>query len=41
VSFYQGLGFVPVEGVREGSLHGDPLPMFLAIDTIASGSKAE
>jgi len=37
VSFYQGLGFVPVEGVREGSLHGDPLPMFLAIGTIASG----
>ena len=36
VSFYQGLGFVPVEGVREGSLHGEPLPMFLAIDTIAS-----
>jgi GNAT superfamily N-acetyltransferase len=36
VSFYQGLGFVPVEGVREGLLHGEPLPMFLAIDTIAS-----
>ncbi len=36
VSFYQGLGFVAVEGVREGRLHGDPLPMFVAIDTIAS-----
>lgn len=36
VSFYQGLGFVPVEGVREGLLHGEPLPMFLAIDTIAA-----
>jgi GNAT superfamily N-acetyltransferase len=36
VSFYQGLGFVAVEGVREGLLHGEPLPMFLAIDTIAS-----
>ena len=36
VGFYQGLGFVPVEGVREGLLHGEPLPMFLAIDTIAS-----
>jgi GNAT superfamily N-acetyltransferase len=36
VRFYQGLGFVPVEGVREGLLHGEPLPMFLAIDTIAS-----
>jgi hypothetical protein len=36
VSFYQGLGFVPIEGVREGALHGEPLPMLLAIDTIAS-----
>ncbi|MDH5493788.1 MAG: GNAT family N-acetyltransferase [Myxococcales bacterium] len=36
VSFYQGLGFVAVEGVREGLLHGVPLPMFLAIDTIAA-----
>jgi len=36
VSFYQGLGFLPVEGVREGLLHGEPQPMFLAIDTIAS-----
>lgn len=36
VSFYQGLGFVAVEGVREGLLHGEPLPIFLAIETIAS-----
>jgi len=36
VSFYQGLGFVPGEGVREGALHGEPLPIFLAIDTIVS-----
>lgn len=35
VGFYQSLGFVAVEGVREGLLHGEPLPMFLAIDTIA------
>ena len=35
VSFYQGLGFVAVKGVREGLLHGEPLPLFLAIDTIA------
>lgn len=35
-SFCQALGFVPVEGAREGLLHGEPLPMFLAIDTIAS-----
>jgi GNAT superfamily N-acetyltransferase len=36
VSFYQELGFVRVEGVREGLLHGEPTPMFLAIDSIAS-----
>jgi GNAT superfamily N-acetyltransferase len=36
ISFYQALGFVPAEGVSEGFLHGEPLPMFLAIDTIAS-----
>ncbi|MEM7449197.1 MAG: GNAT family N-acetyltransferase [Myxococcota bacterium] len=35
VNFYERLGFVSVEGVREGLLHGEPLPMFLAIDTIA------
>jgi GNAT superfamily N-acetyltransferase len=40
LSFYQGLGFVPVEGVREGLLHGEPFPMFLAIDTIASALEA-
>lgn len=40
VSFYRGLGFVPVDGVREGLLHGEPLPMFLAIDTIASAREA-
>lgn len=36
VGFYESLGFVEVEGVREGLLHGEPLPMFLAIGTIAS-----
>lgn len=35
ISFYRDLGFVPVDGVREGLLLGEPLPMFLAIDTIA------
>jgi GNAT superfamily N-acetyltransferase len=34
-AFYARYGFVPLEGVREGALHGDPLPMFLAISTIA------
>jgi GNAT superfamily N-acetyltransferase len=36
VSFYEALGFVPLHRVREGMLHAEPLPMFLAIDTIAS-----
>ena len=35
VAFYAGYGFVPLEKVREGKLHGDPVPMFLAIGTIA------
>lgn len=36
VSFYQSLGFVPLEGVGEGLLHGEPVPMFVPIGTIAS-----
>ena len=36
VTFYQRLGFVPVESVREGLLLGEPLPMFLAINTISA-----
>jgi GNAT superfamily N-acetyltransferase len=36
VGFYRSLGFVPLDGAREGLLQGDPLPMFLAIDTVAS-----
>lgn len=40
VTFYQGLGFVVVESVRQGLMHGEPLPLFLAIDTIASALEA-
>ncbi|MHB2020944.1 MAG: GNAT family N-acetyltransferase [Candidatus Xenobia bacterium] len=29
IAFYEGLGFVPLVGIREGSLHGEPIPMFL------------
>ena len=36
VAFYQALGFVPLDGVREGLLVGEPLPMFLGIDTIVA-----
>lgn len=36
VRFYEGLGFVAMEGVREGLLVSEPLPMFLGIETIAA-----
>jgi GNAT superfamily N-acetyltransferase len=35
VRFYQSLGFVPLQGVRQGRLSGEPSPMFLGIETIA------
>ena len=35
VTFYEGLGFQALEGVREGLLVSEPLPMFLGIETIA------
>ena len=38
VTYYEKLGFVPLEGVREGLLHGAPLPMFLDIHAIAAAS---
>lgn len=34
--FYESVGFVPIAGVLEGLLHGEPQPLFLAIDVIAS-----
>jgi GNAT superfamily N-acetyltransferase len=34
--FYETLGFVALDGVREGLLLGEPLPMFLGIETIAA-----
>ena len=36
IRFYESLGFVPLEGVREGLLSDEPTPMFLSIQTIAS-----
>lgn len=36
VGFYESLGFVPMSGVREGTLHGEPTPMFLPIASVAS-----
>lgn len=37
VTFYETLGFRALEGVREGTLVSEPLPLFLAIQTIAAG----
>lgn len=34
--FYLDFGFTPLEGVREGTLHGDPTPMFLPIQTVVA-----
>ncbi len=36
VRFYETLGFQPLEGVREGLLVSEPVPMFLGIETIAA-----
>ena len=40
VSFYEKLGFVPLHGVREGHLHGDPTVMFLDIGSIEASGEA-
>jgi GNAT superfamily N-acetyltransferase len=40
VAFYDGLGFLRLEGVREGIAHGDPTPMFLDIAAIAAAVDA-
>jgi GNAT superfamily N-acetyltransferase len=40
VSFYAGLGFVPIVGVREGLVHGDATPMILDVATIAAAVEA-
>lgn len=36
VTFYTGLGFQALEGVREGLLVSEPLPMFLGMETITA-----
>jgi len=36
VAFYERHGFRPLEGVREGKLHGDPIPMFLPMRTLTT-----
>ena len=39
VSFYEAMGFIPLEGVDEGALLGDPTPMFLEMGTILEAMK--
>jgi GNAT superfamily N-acetyltransferase len=39
VTFYESLGFVRLEGAREGALHGDPTPVFLLMDSIVDALK--
>lgn len=41
VTFYEGLGFRALEGVREGLLVSEPRPMFLGIETIATALKSD
>jgi GNAT superfamily N-acetyltransferase len=36
MAFYEGLGFTALLDVREGLLHGEPMPLFLDIRTIAA-----
>lgn len=38
VGLYESLGFVPLEQVREGTMHGDTRPMFLSLGTIANAA---
>jgi GNAT superfamily N-acetyltransferase len=40
VRFYESLGFVALGNAREGLLVGEPLPMFLGIETIAATIEA-
>ncbi len=34
-AFYTRYGFAPLEGVREGELHGGPTPLFLPLGAVA------
>ncbi len=34
VAFYVRYGFEPLEGVRQGALHGDAMPLFLPISAV-------
>lgn len=34
VAFYARYGFEPLEGVREGALHGGPTPLFLSLGAV-------
>ena len=40
IGFYERYGFTPLEGVREGALHGAPTLMFLAMSAITAARDA-
>ncbi len=39
VAFYQRYGFEPLQGVREGALHGDTKPLFLHLGAVEEARK--
>jgi GNAT superfamily N-acetyltransferase len=39
-TFYARYGFAPLEGVREGALHGGATPLFLAVGAVAAAREA-
>ena len=39
LAFYTRYGFEPLEGVREGALHGGPVPLFLPLSAVAQARK--
>jgi GNAT superfamily N-acetyltransferase len=39
VAFYERYGFEPLQGVREGALHGDAMPLFLPLGTVDEARK--
>ncbi len=39
VSFYESMTFVKLEGINEGVLHGNAVPMFVSIGTVAASRR--
>jgi GNAT superfamily N-acetyltransferase len=41
IAFYSRYGFEPLEGVREGALHGEAKPMFLPLNAVEEALSGE